>query len=373
MNLLNTTNAPSTLQTVRRGLVKYILAGTACVLLPTTAWATASCKQLTSPQVSIDGSLGGTYDPENYKVGDLIREIRLVRTRAGEYSCSGGAAPDMELKTMAGVYYYSYSMVKQGDFFVSPQLPGFGFRFVSRLEDGTLYYNQYGSEETISTANLDGIPFSAGAASGIIGRVEVYKLTNEAKDIDYGQDARHIIRYREQVGLSGGPFSPCSRDCFDVTVGSGPGVRLKLTAVDKPTCSIPVPNVRIDGIKIALKSQAAVLAEKRFSIDLLCKDGQAGVPVDIEFSMYDARAETGWSKQLTLSPSSTAKGVSIEISRGDGTPITFDKTGTFAWREGQAVVGTRAIPFIARVVSKPGEALGAGEFEAQAVYTMMYY
>lgn len=349
--------------------------------IPGVSWADVNCEILVPPVVVAEGEWDDTYDPDNYRVGEMIREVRFVARQVGRYRCTGTLATGTSNFFGANTRVLGdFSVTKLGDMWVphGQDDRGHGYRIFYRSPNGEMV--EATSTPTSSgdhwsnNVKLDGTPFEP-TVGGVVAVIRVYKIADTATTSFLS--GNNFWRYDETVGEfnAGGAcyFVGSTPHCVQSVQNTVPK-RVRLRAADKPTCNIPVPNVDINGIRILLsQAQGGVYASRDFSININCSGGAVGETVSADFNMYDNNRQTGFSDQLTLSPGSTASGIAVEILRQDGTKVIFDKDGGYAWVHGQLRDGVTEVKFTANVVPKLGEDLAEGHFQAQATYTMTYH
>lgn len=363
------------------------LALAASILLtstPLAAWAGIRCEQTGASPPVVEGSLVGTWDPEQYENGQLIREVRLKTASLSQITCRKNGSSADNFAAMLQVTFPSAtaSWTRTGAFWTSNTYPGFGFEFLARSAGGELLSVDpntatiWGERLPITDGNFAGVPFN-GQPVGVAAVLRVYKLTEEARDLNMGKADKSLMEVREFAGHSNDQTN-CATDpwslCVNNRVETPRGGRLQLTAVKKPTCSIPLPHVRVDGLRIVpSKVQGPVLAEKQFSLMINCQGGESGQAVVPDFNMYDKYDVASQADHLVLAPGSTATGLAVEILRSNGEKVIFDQQRRHPWNEGSVSNGNHSVNFTARVVEKPGEPLGMGSFTAEAVYSFSYY
>lgn len=129
---------------------------------------------------------------------------------------------------------------------------------------------------------------------------------------------------------------------------------------------------QLDDISVLdLNAVGATAAPMLFQLSLNCPTGNTKVAI----TMTDSTDATNRSDTLKLAASSTAKGVGIQLLKGDGSPILLgpdsaDAGNTNQWVAGTATGGGFLIPLQARYI-RTGTLTG-GTVKAIATYTMSY-
>lgn len=348
--------------------------------IPNLGWAQEyACEVVAPPEVEMDGLLQGTIDPRNYANGEKIGEIRAMIVKRGQYKCSGSAPVGRLGGRMTLTVGGGYLTLKDGMWTGTiTNVRGYGFRFFGRAPDGSVKIGTTSSgaslRENFADPNADSRVFY-GSALGLLGRIEIYKLDDTAGDLSLVGPPGSSTNF--ELSEVVGHMYDNSDQCYTggkctVSSWNAPS-SIVYKAVEKPSCKIANPNIRLDGVRVAAPNPLnPVLPTRGFSIDMDCSGGAVDELVSVSFSMYDDFNQGGTSDQLSLSPASTAKGIAIEIERSNGSKVTFNKEGAHPWLEGHLPAGTHRIPFTMKVVKKAGEAIRYGDFEARAVYEMTY-
>ncbi|HEY2752168.1 fimbrial protein [Phenylobacterium sp.] len=146
-----------------------------------------------------------------------------------------------------------------------------------------------------------------------------------------------------------------------------------------PTCAVTASPIEVPLGAVALSTLTGMdttSPEKSFSIDLECSGGAPSLVTSVYVTLTDQTSPGNTSDILSLTPTSTAAGVGIQVLNG-GVPVHYglapDVIGGDAsqWFAGSAGNGTFTIPLTARYirtlpVAKPGSANGV------AIFTISY-
>jgi type 1 fimbria pilin len=141
--------------------------------------------------------------------------------------------------------------------------------------------------------------------------------------------------------------------------------------VTTPAVTVPLGSVAQSTFTgVGSTSQA-----KSFNIGLNCAGGAANVTASVYTTLTDQNNPGNVSNTLSLTSSSTAKGVGIQVLNG-GTVISFGPDSavvgnTNQWVAGQTGNGGFIIPLTARYV-QTASAVTAGTANALATFTMGY-
>jgi type 1 fimbria pilin len=164
------------------------------------------------------------------------------------------------------------------------------------------------------------------------------------------------------VSFSGSCIDTVNRTQY-VTTGS----TVKASTCNVTTSSIQVP--LLSGVSpTSLASTGATAGATRFSIGLNCT-----APANAYLSLSDASDPTNRSTVLSAAPSSTTKGVGVQIS-SESTVLSFGPTtaekGMTATLMTKMQAGANLIPLIARYV-RTGP-VSPGKLSAMATFTLSY-
>jgi len=142
-----------------------------------------------------------------------------------------------------------------------------------------------------------------------------------------------------------------------------------------PTCNVTTKSIDVPFGSVSFNG-AATTPERQFSIGLQCSGGTRNATTRMFVTLTDAANPGNRSDVLTLSGSSAAKGVGIEIRRNGTIPVYYgpdsSQTGNpNQWFVTEAGNGNVNIPLNARYV-RTKEALKGGTADAVATFTMSY-
>ncbi|KAA1012041.1 fimbrial protein [Paraburkholderia panacisoli] len=162
-------------------------------------------------------------------------------------------------------------------------------------------------------------------------------------------------------------------------LASGTTTALPIVVVQHPTCRVSTPSIQVPLGSVPLKSFSGVGStspvQPSFNISLSCTGGDTGVMTSVYTTLTDQTNPTNQSNTLSLSTSSTASGIGIQVLNGN-TVISYGPDSSVVgnpnqWLAGSTGNGTFNIPLTARYVQtaptvKPGTANGI------ATFTMSY-
>lgn len=146
-----------------------------------------------------------------------------------------------------------------------------------------------------------------------------------------------------------------------------------------PTCTVSTPTIAVDMGKVqvnAVADKGATNPDRPLEIRLQCSGGDAGSHTRMFMTLSDAADPSNQSSTLSLSRSSTASGVGIQILRGDDTLVSFGPDSAVAdnpnqWQVGEFGNDQVSIPLKARYIPTGG-VVGPGTADAAATFTMSY-
>jgi len=284
--------------------------------------------------------------PRDGVVGTILYDSNWVSTPATKANCSGTSAVTFgyvsamtPVPGQAGVY-------KTG-------LDGIGIK--------TAWINVVSGPADINTGYLMNWPASTAGNAG---------------SATYGPMGIFRVQLIETGQVSAGSFSLPAK-LATAKYGSAEINALQLsnntTAVAAPACTVEQSAVSVT-MPVAsgryLASIGSTTGDTSFSISINCPS-----PVSVSMTMTDAANPNNVSSTLSLSPTSTAKGVGYQIVYNK-TVISYGSDSAIAKNLNQFSVGTvstsgiLAIPFIARYV-RTGP-ITPGTADANATFTMSY-
>ncbi|WP_172900873.1 fimbrial protein [Pseudomonas chlororaphis] len=146
-----------------------------------------------------------------------------------------------------------------------------------------------------------------------------------------------------------------------------------------PTCTVSTPTIAVDMGKVhvtAVADKGATNPARPLEIRLQCSGGDVGAHTRMFMTLSDAADPSNQSSTLSLSRSSTATGVGIQILRSDDTSVSFGPDSAVAgnpnqWQIGEFGNGQVSIPLKARYIPTGGK-VGPGTANAAATFTMSY-
>lgn len=145
-----------------------------------------------------------------------------------------------------------------------------------------------------------------------------------------------------------------------------------------PTCSVTTPSIVVPLGNVAqstFKGVGTTSSAQPFNIGLNCSGGATGVSATVYTTLTDQTNPSNQSSTLSLSSSSTATGVGIQVLNG-GTPISYGPDlrvigNTNQWQAGLAGNSSFTIPLSARYV-QTATSIKGGTANGVATFTMGY-
>lgn len=145
-----------------------------------------------------------------------------------------------------------------------------------------------------------------------------------------------------------------------------------------PTCAVTTPQITVPLGNVSQSSFTGVDSTspaQPFNIGLNCSGGAASVTASVYTTLTDQSNPANVSDKLSLTSSSTAKGVAIQVLNGT-TVINYGTDSKVIgnqnqWVAGQTGNGTFNIPLTARYV-QTGTTVTAGSANGMATFTMGY-
>ncbi|AMS17603.1 fimbrial protein [Pseudomonas chlororaphis] len=147
-----------------------------------------------------------------------------------------------------------------------------------------------------------------------------------------------------------------------------------------PSCSLLTPNISVSLGKVSISSMTGpgvTTSSSPLEIRLKCSGGNEGSTTRMFLTLTDAVSPGNRSSNLSLLPGpATASGVSVQILRGDGTPVSYGpdsaETGNpNQWQVGEFGNVMVIIPFKARYI-QTATSVRPGSANAAATFTMSY-
>lgn len=146
----------------------------------------------------------------------------------------------------------------------------------------------------------------------------------------------------------------------------------------KPTCSVATPSVVVKFPPVPSKVFTGIGSfspEKPFSIGLTCSGGVPPATVNVAVTLTDQTNLANLSDTLSLTPTSTAKGVGIQVLNGT-TVVQYGPSSSAwgaqnQWVAGVTGNGSFSIPLNARYV-QTGQTVTPGSANGLATFTMSY-
>lgn len=146
----------------------------------------------------------------------------------------------------------------------------------------------------------------------------------------------------------------------------------------KPTCTVASTHLQVPMKPVLQRSFTGVGSTSEavpWALELNCGGGPDGSTVAVSGVLTDATAPTNRSATLTLSQSSTARGIGIQVLRnGRLVPYGPDSDASGAqsqWSAGNASNGAFRIPFTVRYVQTRSR-VDAGTANGNATFTLSY-
>ena len=145
-----------------------------------------------------------------------------------------------------------------------------------------------------------------------------------------------------------------------------------------PTCTVTTPSIQVplgDVPRTVFSGIGSTSPEKSFNIGLNCAGGAQGVAATIYTTLTDQTNTANTSNVLSLTSTSKAKGIGIQIRNGTNVisygPASSAIGNKNQWMAGQSINGTFNIPLAARYV-QTGATITAGSANGIATFTMGY-
>jgi len=145
-----------------------------------------------------------------------------------------------------------------------------------------------------------------------------------------------------------------------------------------PTCAVTTPSIQVplgNVPRSAFSGIGSTSPEKSFTIGLNCSGGAQGVAATIYTTLTDQTKTTNTSNVLSLTTTSTAKGIGIQIRNGTNIVSYGPASSTIGnqnqWMAGQSINGTFNIPLTASYVQTDA-AITPGSANGIATFTMGY-
>jgi type 1 fimbria pilin len=145
-------------------------------------------------------------------------------------------------------------------------------------------------------------------------------------------------------------------------------------ALNSATCSVQTQALAVYLPKANVRSfdagLGAVAGRQAFQLEFTCSTG-----TQVSIVITDVVTPANRSNALTLSPESTAKGIGVQVLKGDGTPVLFgpDAVGVTVenqWLIGSSPNGILVLPLSAQYI-RTGPII-PGSIKAMATFTMSY-
>jgi type 1 fimbria pilin len=190
-----------------------------------------------------------------------------------------------------------------------PSAPGIGVRITAHTLQGDVY----------------------GALSANV------QIPGHSVDSSQSQYTVEVIKIADQVG-SGNVFPLGSQgSAFPLTMGNGTGLfpygsqleivgGIPIIAPKPPTCSVQTPSIAVPMGNIPVSDFSGVGSSsprtQPVKISLTCAGGDGSSPVSIYTTLTDNTNQANLTDVLSLTPSSQATGVGIQIMK-DGTPLKY--------------------------------------------------
>ncbi|MDI9240840.1 fimbrial protein [Lysobacter sp. LF1] len=146
-----------------------------------------------------------------------------------------------------------------------------------------------------------------------------------------------------------------------------------------PTCAVTTADISVPMSAVSASGFSGVGtssgAPQNFNIGLNCGGGSPGTTTRMYITLTDQTNPANRTDKLSLTPSSTATGVAIQILNG-ATPVSYGPDSSAAgnpnqWFVTQTGNGLVNIPLSARYVQS-ASTIGSGTVTALATFTMSY-
>ncbi|AZE56842.1 hypothetical protein C4K03_4704 [Pseudomonas synxantha] len=282
-------------------------------------------------------------DP-NAPINSVLATNTIVLRDQNQFDCTSSFYPNYEiLLPSVGASLYSSG------------IPGVALRFIkTSREDSPNTFPFTGG--LVSTPNQ-----SVNSWGGIEVQLVKVGTISGGGTVNIGKFARKIAPAHGNVEL----LTATAWSSFTVSVAA------------KPTCSVLTPNVSVPLGQVSMgdfDSGGRSNAE-HFSIDLTCSGSTGGGTTAVHVTLTDQNQPGNRGTALSLSPSSTATGVVLEINNKLGL-INYgadsDTPGNPGqWFEGAAGNGNFSIPLTVNYLRTSPTPM-AGSANAVATYTLSY-
>jgi type 1 fimbria pilin len=208
--------------------------------------------------------------------------------------------------------------------------------------------------------------------------LQIFSSNNIGNTLGVKYQFRYVVTGPLKSGIINIPSQTIGnvqmRDGSTSIAGSSPIMLSSATlTVSASTCT-----VNTNGISVAfppinssnLKTIGSTSTASNFNISLTCP---SGISTYMVFTDNNNMANT--SNQLSLTPSSTAKGIAVQISKADGSLVSFGPDSANPGTTNQFLVlnklsGIQSLPFSARIIRTA--AITPGNFTATSTFTFSY-
>jgi len=179
--------------------------------------------------------------------------------------------------------------------------------------------------------------------------------------------ARNLARYT----ITGTPISGAGYYAVNFS-------NITINAPRKPTCSVTTPSVAMPMPAVAARDFRGVgsfAGSVTRNITLSCTGGTSGATRDVFITVTDQTTPANRSDVLSLTPTSVATGVALQLLRGS-TLVRYGADSTTIGNPNQWLVGTTGnatvqIPLTARYI-QTGSSIRPGSANGLASFTMSY-
>jgi type 1 fimbria pilin len=179
--------------------------------------------------------------------------------------------------------------------------------------------------------------------------------------------ARNLARYT----ITGTPISGAGYYAVNFS-------NITINAPRKPTCSVTTPSVAMPMPAVAARDFRGVgsfAGSVTRNITLSCAGGTSGATRDVFITVTDQTTPANRSDVLSLTPTSVASGVALQLLRGS-TLVRYGADSTTIGNPNQWLVGTTGnatvqIPLTARYI-QTGSSIRPGSANGLASFTMSY-
>jgi len=193
-----------------------------------------------------------------------------------------------------------------------------------------------------------------------------------------GSTSGYFAQWATEPGASSPPKGSTVAKYVGLVWGYYAWTNPVLFNVAVPTCTVTMPNITVPMGSVPLNSFTGLnstAASQPLNISLTCAGGKTNSYTNVWTTLTDATNPGNVSSVLSLTPTSTATGIGIQVLNGT-TPVSYGPDSSTAgntnqWFAGQAQNGAFNIPLTARYI-QTGTTVSPGSANGRATFTMSY-